>query len=436
MSARCPALALAGLLALAAAALPVHSLGAETVAITGATIHTLGPQGTIRNGTIVVADGKIQAVGANVAAPSGARRIDAQGKVVTPGLFDAYSRFGLSEIPADEGSQDASLNGDRMTAAFQVVDALNPRTTTIPVNRVNGMTRAVVAPSNGQNSLIAGRGAIIHLGIPAAGSGDIVVRTPVAMFATLGEAGALRAGGSRGGAILRLREALEDAKDYAANRASYDKGERRDYALSRLDLEALIPVVRGELPLVLTAQRASDIEAALRLAKDYKLKLMLQGVTEGWEVADQIAAAKVPVIVNVLNNLPESLEETGATLENAARLQKAGVTVMIGSGGAHLAYGIRQQAGNAVSYGLPWEEGLAAITRTPARVWGLGDRLGTLEAGKEADLVVWDGDPLEVTTFPVNVFIRGVEMPMESRQLQLRDRYKNLGGDLPPAYRH
>ncbi|HEX2644615.1 MAG TPA: amidohydrolase family protein, partial [Thermoanaerobaculia bacterium] len=424
MSARHNALALAALLGLAAAALPV---GAETVAITGATIHTLGPQGTIRNGTIVVADGKIQAVGAGVAVPSGARRIDAQGKVVTPGLFDAYSRFGLSEIPADEGSQDASLNGDRMTAAFQVVDAINPRTTTIPVNRVNGLTRAVVAPSNGSNSLIAGQGAIIHLGIPAAGSGDIVVRTPVAMFATLGEAGAQRAGGSRGGAILRLREALEDAKDFAANRASYDKGERRDYALSRLDLEAMIPVVRGELPLVLTAQRASDIEAALRLAKDYKLKLILQGVAEGWEVADQIAAAKVPVIVNVLNNLPESLEETGATLENAARLQKAGVTVMIGSGGAHLAYGIRQQAGNAVSYGLPWEEGLAAVTRTPARVWGLGDRLGTLEAGKEADLVVWDGDPLEVTTFPVNVFIRGAEMPMDSRQLQLRDRYKNLG---------
>lgn len=429
--------ALAGLLALTAAvAFPVQPLRAETVAITGATLHTLGSQGTIRNGTIVIADGKIQAVGSGVTVPAGARRIDAQGKVVTPGLFDAYSRIGLSEIPADEGSQDSSLNGDRMTAAFQAVDALNPRTTTIPVNRVNGMTRAVVAPSNGQNSLIAGQGAIIHLGIPATGSGDIVVRTPVALFATLGEAGAQRAGGSRGGAILRLREAFEDAKDYAANRTAYDKGERRDYALSRLDLEAMVPVVRGELPLVLTVQRASDIEAALRLAKDYKLKLILQGVSEGWEVADQIAAAQVPVIVNVLNNLPETLEETGATLENAARLHKAGVIVMIGSGGAHLAYGIRQQAGNAVSYGLPWEEGLAAVTRTPARVWGLGDRLGTLEAGKEADLVVWDGDPLEVTTLPVNVFIRGAEMPMQSRQIQLRDRYKDLGGSVPPAYRH
>lgn len=413
-------------------ALSLTAARAETIAITGATIHTLGPQGTIQNGTVVIADGKIRAVGASVAVPAGARRIDAQGKVVTPGLFDAHSRVGLVEISADEGSQDSSLNNDRITAAFKVEDALNPRSVVIPVNRTHGVTRAAVAPSAGGGSLIAGQGAVIHLG----GLDGFVLRSPTALYAVIGEGGAQRTGGSRGGAMLRLREVLEDARDYAENRAAFERGDRREYALSRLDLEALIPVVRGELPLVLTANRASDIEAALRLAKEYRLKLVLQGVSEGWQVADQLAAAKVPVIVNVLNNLPGDFETIGATLENAARLHKAGVTVMIGSGNAHGSYGIRQDAGNAVSYGMPWEDGLAAITRTPARVWGLGDQVGTIEAGKDADVVIWDGDPLEVTTLAQQVFIRGVEMPMDSRQLRLRDRYKDLGGGMPPAYKH
>lgn len=422
------ALALAGLWTAGSAL----SAGAETVVITGAKIHTLGPQGTIEDGGIVIENGRIRAIGASVAVPAGARRIDAKGRVVTPGLIDSYSRLGLVEISAVEGTQDASVEDDRITAAFNVVDALNPWSALIPVNRIAGVTRAVVAPSAGDNSLIAGQGAVIHLG----GPGEFILRSPVALFAVLGEAGAEAAGGSRGGAILRLREALQDAKDYAENRNAFERGERREYALSRLDLEALIPVVRGELPLVLSVNRASDIEASLRLAREYKLKLILQSVTEGWKVADQLAAAKVPVIVNVLDNLPATFEDVGATLENAARLHKAGVTVVMGSGTAHTAYSIRQDAGNAVAYGLPWEEGLASITRTPARLWGLSDRAGTLEAGKDADLVIWNGDPLEVTTVAEKVFIRGVEVPMESRQTKLRDRYKDLGGDQPPAYKH
>ncbi|HVR95272.1 MAG TPA: amidohydrolase family protein, partial [Thermoanaerobaculia bacterium] len=365
-----------------------------------------------------------------VAIPAGARRIDARGKVVTPGLFDSLSRLGLVEVDAVDGSSDKGVEGDRFNAAFNVVDALNPRSSLIPVNRIEGLTRTLVAPEP-EGSLIAGQGAVIHLG-----TGDLVLRSPAAMVAVLGEGGAERAGESRGAAILRLREALQDARDYAENRSAFDRGERRDYALSRLDLDALIPVVRGELPLLLIAHRASDLEAGLRLMREFNLKLILAGASEGWVVARQLAEAKVPVLVSTLNNLPERFEMLGATLENAARMQAAGVTVAFMSSDAHNARNVRQAAGNAVAYGMPWEAAMAALTTVPARIWGLSDRYGTLEPGKEADVVIWDGDPLEVTTFADQVFIRGVEIPMESRQTRLRDRYKDLSGELPPAYRN
>ena len=236
-------------------------------------------------------------------------------------------------------------------------------------------------------------------------------------------------------AILRLREALQDALDYANNRSSFDRGERRDYALSRLDLEALEPVVKGELPLVLTVDRASDIEAALRLAREYKLKLIIAGGREAWMVAGQLAAAKVPVLLDPLANLPESFEALGSTLESAARLQKAGVTVAFMTDDAHDVRNIKQSAGNAVSYGMSWEAALAALTIVPARIWGIADHYGSLEPGKDADVVVWDGDPLELTSSPEHVFIRGTEMPQDTRQLRLRDRYKELSREVPPAYR-
>ncbi|HYG65990.1 MAG TPA: amidohydrolase family protein [Thermoanaerobaculia bacterium] len=402
------------------------------MAITGATVHTLGAAGKLEGATVLIEDGRIRAVGRDVAVPSGARRIDAAGKVVTPGLFDSLSRLGLVEVGAVEGSVDTTVEDyDPVTAAFQVADAINPRSSLIAVNRIEGLTRAVVAPEAG-DSLIAGQAAIIHLG----GPGDFLLRSPAAMFAVLGEAGAERAGGARGAALLRLREALQDAEDYAENRAAFERGDRREYSVSRLDLEALVPVVRGELPLVVTVNRASDIQAALRLAKELELKLILAGANEGWLVAREIAQAKVPVLVTPMENRPERFEILAATLENTARLHAAGVTVALMSGDAHNARNIRQAAGNAVAYGMPWDAALAAMTVVPARLWGLADRYGTLEPGKDADVVIWDGDPLEITTFADRVFIRGVEIPMRSRQTELRDRYKDLSGDLPPAYRN
>jgi len=390
---------------------------AETVAITGGTVHTLGAAGTIENATVLIENGRIRAVGKDVAIPADAKRIDAAGKVVTPGLFDSESRLTIGDVE----SNDTTVTDDRISAANDVADVLNAWSPVIAINRVDGITRAVVAPRPGKN-LLAGRGAVIHLGTEP----DLLIRPRVAMFAELGLPAAKLSGGSRAGALLFLREALQDALDYNTNHIAFDQGNRRPYALSRLDLEALLPVVRHEIPLVIEVNRAADIEAALKLAREFKLDLILSDAGEGWMVAKQIAAAKVPVLLDVTKNLPDTFDRVGATLENAARLHAAGVTVALKSGESRNSRDLKQAAGNAVAYGLPWQTALEAMTTVPAKIWGIADHYGTLEPGKDADVVVWDGDPLEVTTYADHVFIRGAEVPMTDRQLELRDRYKGI----------
>jgi len=397
----------------ATAALPPS----ETVAITGATVHTMGPAGTLRGATVIIAGRRIQAVGLGIPVPAGARRIDAAGKVVTPGLLDSLTNLGLVEVNAVEDTEDATNEDPHVSASFDVTLGINSRSMLIPINRVEGITRAISAPATGK-SLFLGQGAVIQLG----GGPQTVVRRSAAQFVALGEAGARLAGGTRGAAAILLREALSDALDYDAHRSAYDRAERRPYSLPRLDLEALLPVARGEQPLVALVNRASDIEQILDLARQMKLHLILAGAAEGWEVAGEIAAARVPVLLNPLTNLPQSFEELGATLENAARLERAGVTVAFLTGDSHNSRNLRQGAGNAVAHGLPWESALAAMTVNPARIWGLDD-YGTLEPGKDADVVIWNGDPLEVTAAAEHVFIRGQEMPQDSRQIRLRDRY-------------
>jgi imidazolonepropionase-like amidohydrolase len=420
----------AALLVLCAAATPAL---AETIAITGGKVYPVsGPP--IERGTVVLRDGKIAAVGADVAVPAGARVVDATGKWVTPGLFDSNSQLGLVEIGAYEDTTEDSADDDRVTAAFDVLDGLDPLTTPVAVTRVDGITRAVVAPSAGK-SIIAGRGALIHLGGTSSDPLSLAVVPRVAMFAVLGSQGAQLAGGSRGVAVMRLREALEDARDYAANRRAWESGDRREYALSRLDLEALGPVVRGELPLVVTAQKGSDLVAALRLREEYPgLRLMLLGAADGWTVAEHLAAAKVPVVINPMENIP-GFDRLANTMENAARLHRAGVDVIFGSFASHNARNLRQGAGNAVAFGMPWDAALRAVTLAPARAWGIADRYGSLEAGKDGDVVVWSGDPLELMTTAEHVFIRGVEMPRDNRHLQLLRRYRDLSQPMPPAYR-
>ena len=403
---------------------------AQTLAVTGARILT-GTGTTIDNGTLVVRDGRILALGRDVTVPAGATVIDGQGKVVTPGLINSYTTIGIVEIEAVDETNDAASSNDQITAAFDVRYGLNPYSTLIPIERDGGVTSAVVAPG-ARASIIAGMGALIHLAGSTADS--MIDRSPVAMFGILNERAAERTGGARGTAVLRLRELLEDVKVYAANPAAYESRDRRDLSMSRLDLEAMVPVVQGRLPLVLTVDRAPDILNALALAKEFRLRLVLSGAAEGWMVADAIRGAGVPVIMNPLTDIP-GYDNLAATLENAARLQKAGVTVAFATFDAHNARNLRFLAGNAVANGMSYDAALAAITSVPARIWGADSLAGALVPGRRADFVVWSGDPFELLTRAEHVVIRGREMPPDNRQRELLARYRTLGDSLPAQYR-
>ncbi len=400
---------------------PVQPAG-ETIAITnGRVLPVSGP--AIERGTVLIRGGKIAAVGADVAVPAGARVVDAAGKIVTPGLIESSTEIGIVEIfGSAEGTADQSTTDAGLSAAFTVVDAFNGESAVIPVTRVDGITSAVVRPG-GSGHVFEGQGALVTL--TGAQAPDAVVKAPVAMFAMLGEAGAGAEGGSRVSAMLRLREALQDALDFARNRAAWNAGQRRDYARGRLDLEALGAVVRGELPLAIEANRASDLLAAMRLADEFHLKMILIGAAEGWKVAAEIARHKIPVVVKPLTDIP-SFDALGATLENPARLAAAGVTVLLSSFDTHNARNIRQEAGNAIANGLDRETALRGVTLSPAQVWGVADRVGSLEVGKDADVVIWGGDPFELTTNVEAVFIGGREMPRQTRQRELLERYRTV----------
>jgi imidazolonepropionase-like amidohydrolase len=406
----------------AAAPVPAAPQSGELVAITNARILPVsGP--AIERGTIVIRGARIVAVGAGVAVPAGARVVDAAGKTVTPGLIDSGIQTGTVEIPVSaEGTADESTTDARVSAAFNVVDAFNGNSTLIPVTRVEGITRALITPA-GTGNVFAGQGAVMDFGgaqVPAS-----ITRAPAAMVALLGEQGAGVAGGSRATAILRMREMLQDAQDYAVNRVAFNAAQRREYSRSRLDLEALQPVLKGQVPLAIQANRASDLLAAVRLGDEFKIRVVLLGAAEGWMVADQLAKAKVAVVVKPLTTIP-SFDSLGATLENAARLSRAGVTVALASFDTQNARNLRQETGNAIANGMDRDAALEAVTLTPARVWGVADRVGSIEAGKDADLVVWSGDPFELTGGAERVFIKGIEVPRETRQRALLDRYRKL----------
>ena len=415
------------LIAMTALSARAVSMPAQDLAILGGQVHPVsGPP--IPGGTVLIRDGVIVAVGSDVDVPAGVPRLDAMGKVVTPGLFDASTSIGLVEVGMVRSTRDDAMEGDPIRAAFDVADGINPRSTLIPVNRLGGVTTVLSRPTGG---ILAGRAAVIDL--DGASVEDMLVRRDAAMMAAFGAGAAAVAGGSRGSASLRLREVLDDARFWKEHRDDYARGLTRPLAASRLDLEALQPVLEGRVPLVVAVSRGSDIETVLRIGAEYGLTLVLEGAEEAWMVADEIVRAGVPVIVKPLSNSP-GFDRLGARFDNAALLNRAGVDVSIGSFDSHNARWITLEAGNAVRVGLPWEVALRAVTLAPARAFGAGDTHGSLEPGKVGNVVVWSGDPFEVSTRAEAVVIRGRIVPPRSRQTELLQRYRTLG-DLPPAYR-
>jgi imidazolonepropionase-like amidohydrolase len=406
---------------LAAAALVLtdgHHLSAQTIAITGGTVYPVsGPK--IENGTVILRDGKIVQVGAGLAAPAGAQVIDARGKWVTPGLIHGGTSLGLVEVGSISDTRETSQQGE-VNAAFNVAEGLNPAATTLPVARMQGITAAFVAPSDG---LIGGQGVII--GLNGEREEDLVRVSPAALVVSFGPDGRDAGGGSRAGALAKLRQLFADAQEYDRRRADYGRNAMRPLSAAPEDLEVLLQALQGKLLVVAIADRKTDIESALRVAREFRLKIVIAGGAEGWMMAPALAAAGVPVLVQNMRDVPR-WDALNARLDNATLLRQAGVNVVIAQNDDGRDRDLRWSAGNAVRNGMSWDDALRAITLAPAQAFGVADRMGSLEAGKIADVVVWSGDPLDFASQAEHVLIAGKEVPLTSRMTELRERYRTL----------
>lgn len=442
---------------------------AETFAIVNGIVAKGDGSEPIRDGVVVVRDGRIVAAGdMRMKLPANTRVIDASGKWVTPGIVGGFTRLGLSEVDLGaSGSDDTSANGP-FSAAIDVAPSINPRASTIAVNRADGITRALVAPGTGK-SIFGGQGAVIDTGADM----DPITRPRVFQFVELGESGAGDAGGSRSSAFALFRNALREASQLGRRatplRSSrneqpdarerpvvrdpnesrvYDARRNEDVLLTRFDAAALVPLLQGRQYLFVHVERAIDILNVIGLGREFpSLKIVLVGASEGWTVADRIARAGVPVIASPVNDLPASFEQLAATQSNVGRMRSAGVLVAIGiidDSDTRNVFAERQYAGNLVALqripgaaGVSWGEALAMITSRPAEVIGMDKEIGSLAPGRRADVVIWSGDPLEGSSAAEQVFIDGVAQPLDTHQTRLRERYRDLQRrDLPEAYRH
>lgn len=423
-------------LLLAAAACAAGPVAAQTIAITGGTVAIGDGSQPIQGGTVVIANGRIVAAGQGVAVPAGARTIDATGKWVSPGIVTAHTDIGIVDGYGLNETNDARARQSPFSAAIDVSTAINESAPAIANDRVTGVTRAFVVPVAG-HTIFAGQGAVIDLGADF----EPLTRARAFQYVELGEEAADVAGGSRPAAHALLRAALAAARDPAqASELSSDA------LITRQDAAALRPVLDGRTPLLVHVERAADIRAALAVKREFAtVKMVLVGAAEGWRVANEIAAARVPVIAGALIDLPERFEQLASTQSNVGRMVKAGVPVAIStinaSEGPYNSY-LTQFAGNLVALtkvpgatGLDWGQAFATITSKPAEMLGMADEIGSLRPGRRADVVIWDGDPLELSSEATTVWIDGVEQPLVSRQTRLKQRYLDpRPGALPKAY--
>ena len=443
---------------------------AQTIAIVNGNVATGNGSGPVQGATVVIRDGRVVAAGQGVSVPADATVIDASGKWVTPGIVAGFSRLGLADVDLGAGgADDTSARNGPFSAAIDVTPAINPMYQTIAVNRADGVTRAVVAPSTAK-SIFAGQGAVIDTGADM----DPITKARAFQFVEMGETGANDAGGSRPSAHVLFRNALREARELAryapvsSSRAAapdareqptvrnpnesrvYGPDARRsdDVLLTRFDAAALVPVLQGRQQLLVHVERASDILQVIDLKREFpSLRIVIVGATEGWLVAPDIARSGIPVIASAMNDLPASFEQIAATQSNIGRMLSAGVKVSVGmidDNDTRQAFNERQYAGNLVALtkvpgatGVEWGEALRLITSAPAEAMGMGGEIGSLQPGRRADVVIWSGDPLDTRSAALQVFIDGVQQPLESHQTRLLDRYRYLPRrDLPEAYRH
>ena len=401
----------------------ISDVRAETVAVVHAKAWTMTADASLENATVVITDGKIVSVAAGAAAPAGARVIDAKGHPVTPGLMHSATQLGLIESSGATETIDSHVTTGPLGASFDIQYALNPNSMLIQLARADGLTRAIAYPGGTVVAPFSGTGALIHL----KESSDLLERAGIGVFVVMGGHSA-GSGGSRAAEWKLLRQALDAAKTGLASPATP--------ATRTSEFVALEPVLAGKVPLAISTNRESDIRQSIQLASDYSLRVIIIGGAEAWLVAGELAKAKIPVLVDPQANLPGSFNTLGSRLDNAALLHKAGVVVATNViSGIYQSYNaglsIREGAGLAVANGLPYIDGLRALTTVPAQIWGISDHYGQLAPGKDADLVVWDGDPLEPSTLAQSVLIAGKEVSLVTHQTELRDRYLPSTGLAP-----
>jgi len=421
---------------LAAAVLALASTGAsaQNLLIRNAKVHTAAAQGTLDGHDVLVRDGKIAAIGRGLTAAN-VPTVDANGRPLTPALFGGITNIGLEEVSQEAPTNDGhlALGGNakdiHVRPEFDVTLAYNPDSILVPVARIEGIGFTLLsADSHAGGSIIGGQGGIVRFdGSPDALSGRV-------LFISLGAGASSLSGDSRAGQWLLLDQLIDELRGRIAPDSPFAQ-------LTPAGRNALKGYLDQGGPIALRVHRAADIRRALRWAQLHRLKIAIVGGADAWQLAPELAAAKVPVFVDPLANLPANFDQLGASLETAARLHAAGVQVGFSQAGdaSHYARKMRQLAGNAVANGLPWEAGLAALTRIPADTFGVGHELGTIEVGKRADLVLWNGDPLDVIHLADKVWLGGYAQPMLSRQTELRDRYlraepDRAAGALPLAY--
>lgn len=406
------------------------------IALKGGKLLTI-THGAIEKGTIVISGRKIAAIGpdASVTIPKDARVIDETGMTIYPGLIDSETNLGLVEISAEDSTKDTGEPSDEIVPQLHVYDAFHAESELIPVSRLNGITNAIVAPDN--TDTLPGQDAFIQLD---GGSADdmLLVRD---MALPLNFTGDQRRNQSwekrkfpstRMGMAAQIRQALLDTQHYRDEWAAYEKKKAspsadQDKAPTQpkrdLKFEALLPYLEGKKTIVLAAEQASDLEAAVNLAREYNLKFVLNHISHSQPVLDYVASLKVPVIVGPIYEEPKPDERYDTVYSLPAQLYKRGVQIAFASYSAHDVRNLPYQAGFATAFGLPYEEALKAITLNPAQIWGVADRLGSLDIGKDANIVVANGDPLDLKTDVKQVFIQGREVPMSNRQTRLRDQY-------------